>query len=108
MGRLVLNVLLSFAQFQREMISERIRNKFAATRRKGKWSGGSPLLGYMVENTKLIVDETQAAQVQQIFELYAEYQALLPTVKELNRRGWMTKRWITQKGPPASPQQSPS
>ena len=98
MGRLVLNVLLSFAQFEREMISERIRDKIAATRRKGKWSGGMPLLGYTVENTKLVVDETEAAQVRQIFDLYLEYQALLPTVKELNRRGWMTKRWVTKKG----------
>ncbi len=98
MGRLVLNVLLSFAQFEREMISERIRDKIAATRRKGKWSGGMPLLGYTVENTKLVVDETEAAQVRQIFDLYLEYQALLPTVKELNRRGWATKRWITKKG----------
>jgi site-specific DNA recombinase len=80
------------------MISERIRDKIAATRRKGKWSGGMPLLGYTVENTKLVVDETEAAQVRQIFDLYLEYQALLPTVKELNRRGWMTKRWVTKKG----------
>ena len=64
MGRLVLNVLLSFAQFEREMISERIRDKIAATRRNGKWSGGMPLLGYTVENTKLVVDETEAAQVR--------------------------------------------
>ena len=70
MGRLVLNVLLSFAQFEREMISERIRDKIAATRRKGKWSGGMPLLGYTVEITKLVIDETEAAQVRQIFELY--------------------------------------
>ncbi len=98
MGRLVLNVLLSFAQFEREMISERIRDKIAATRRKGKWSGGMPLLGYTVENTKLVVDETEAAQVRQIFELFQEYQALLPTVKELNRRSWTTKHWVTKKG----------
>jgi site-specific DNA recombinase len=98
MGRLVLNVLLSFAQFEREMISERVRDKIAASRRKGKWSGGMPLLGYTVENTKLIVDDTEAAQVRQIFELYLEYQSLLPTVKELNRRGWTTKRWLTKKG----------
>lgn len=57
-----------------------------------------PLLGYTVENTKLAIDETEAAQVRQIFDLYLEYQALLPTVKELNRRGWNTKRWVTKKG----------
>ncbi len=98
MGRLVLNVLLSFAQFEREMISERVRDKIAASHRKGKWSGGMPLLGYTVEKTKLVVDETEAAQVRQIFELYLEYQSLLPTVTELNRRGWTTKRWTTKKG----------
>jgi len=60
MGRLVLNVLLSFAQFEREMISERTRDKLAAARRKGKWSGGMPILGYTVEQTKLIVDQAEA------------------------------------------------
>ena len=98
MGRLVLNVLLSFAQFEREMISERVRDKVAASRRRGKWSGGMPLMGYTVENTKLVVDEIEAASVRQIFELYLENQSLLPTVRELNRRGWTTKRWVTKKG----------
>ncbi len=98
MGRLVLNVLLSFAQFEREMISERVRDKVAASRRRGKWSGGMPLLGYTVESTKLVVDEIEAASVRQIFELYLEHQSLLPTVRELNRRGWTTKRWVTKKG----------
>lgn len=77
MGRLVLNVLLSFAQFEREMISERVRDKVAASRRRGKWSGGMPLLGYTVESTKLVVDEIEAASVRQIFELYLEHQSLL-------------------------------
>jgi site-specific DNA recombinase len=98
MGRLILNVLLSFAQFEREMISERVRDKIAATRRKGKWSGGMPLLGYTVQETKLVVDEVEAQRVRQIFELYLEYQALLPVVTELNRRGWTTKHWTTKKG----------
>jgi len=97
MGRLVLNVLLSFAQFEREMISERTRDKIAATRRKGKWSGGMPLLGYDVVDTKLVVKEAEAEQVRQIFELYLEHRSLLPVVKELNRRGWTTKRWTTKK-----------
>jgi len=98
MGRLVLNVLLSFAQFERDMISERVRDKIAASRRKGKWSGGMPLLGYTVRETKLVVDEIEAQHVRQIFEMYLEYQSLLPTVTELNRRGWTTKRWATKKG----------
>ena len=98
MGRLILNVLLSFAQFEREMISERVRDKIAASRRKGKWSGGMPLLGYTVKETKLVVDEVEAQRVRQIFELYLEYQALLPVVTELNRRGWTSKHWTTKKG----------
>ena len=67
MGRLTLNILLSFAQFEREMISERTRDKIAATRRKGKWTGGMPLLGYDVKDTKLIVSGVEADRVRQIF-----------------------------------------
>jgi site-specific DNA recombinase len=98
MGRLVLNVLLSFAQFEREMISERIRDKVAASRRRGKWSGGMPLLGYTVEKTKLLVDEVEADRVRQIFSLYVEHRSLLPVMKELRQRGWTTKQWVTKKG----------
>lgn len=98
MGRLVLNVLLSFAQFEREMISERIRDKVAASRRRGKWSGGMPLLGYTIKNTKLVVDDIEADRVRQIFSLYIEHRSLLPVVRELKRRGWTTKQWVTKKG----------
>lgn len=98
MGRLILNVLLSFAQFEREMISERTRDKIAATRRKGKWSGGKPLLGYNVVDTKLVVDPDEAEQVRQIFQLYVEHEGLIPVTQELNRRDWRTKRWTTHKG----------
>ena len=98
MGRLILNVLLSFAQFEREMISERTRDKIAATRRKGKWSGGRPLLGYDVVDTKLSVNEDEAARVADIFKLYLEHESLIATVRELERRGWTTKEWTTRKG----------
>jgi site-specific DNA recombinase len=98
MGRLTLNVLLSFAQFEREMISERTRDKIAAARRKGKWSGGMPVLGYTVVNTKLVVDPAEAEQVRQIFTMYVERRSLLAVVKELNTRDWRTKRWTTKKG----------
>ena len=82
MGRLVLNVLLSFAQFEREIISERTRDKIAAARRKGKWSGGMPLLGYDVDarDQELLVNEDEAVRVRAIFDLYLEHQALLPVV----------------------------
>jgi site-specific DNA recombinase len=99
MGRLVLNMLLSFAQFEREIISERTRDKIAATRRKGKWTGGHPLLGYDVdERRKLVINEGEAARVCDIFALYLEREALLPVVQELARRGWTNKRWTTRKG----------
>ena len=99
MGRLMLNVLLSFAQFEREIISERTRDKIAATRRKGKWTGGMPLLGYDVEQpgSKLVINETEGVQVRQIFELYLEHRSLLNVVKILSERGWCNKRWTTKK-----------
>ncbi len=82
MGRLMLNVLLSFAQFEREIISERTRDKIAATRRKGKWCGGMPLLGYNVVDAKLVVDPDEAEQVRQIFRLYLELEGLVRVVEE--------------------------
>jgi len=98
MGRLVLNVLLSFAQFEREIISERTRDKIAAARRKGKWVGGQPLLGYDVQGSKLVVNEEEAVRVRAIFDLYLKHQGLIPVVQELEKRGWLTKRWQTRKG----------
>ncbi len=100
MGRLVLNVLLSFAQFEREIISERTRDKIAATRRKGKWAGGHPLLGYDVDpqGFRLVVNENEAFRVRAIFELYLELESLLPVVQELEKRGWCNKHWQTRKG----------
>src|SRR5205823_12046598 len=88
MGRLVLNVLLSFAQFEREIISERTRDKIAAARRRGKWSGGLPILGYDVEprTYKLVVNEAEAKRVRAIYELYVWHESLTPVLTELVRR----------------------
>jgi site-specific DNA recombinase len=99
-GRLVLHILLSFAQFEREIISERTRDKIAAARRKGKWVGGMPLLGYDVEprGSKLVVNAAEAQRVRAIFALYLQHESLLPVVEELKRRGWRNKRWRTRKG----------
>jgi site-specific DNA recombinase len=99
MGRLVLNVLLSFAQFEREIISERTRDKIAAARRKGKWVGGMPLLGYDIDpkGSKLRVNELEASQVRDIFDLYLNLQSLTAVIQELDSRGWTNKRWITRK-----------
>jgi len=102
MGRLTLNILLSFAQFEREIIGERIRDKIAASRQRGKWTGGTPVLGYDVDRSgaspKLVVNPTEAARVLQIFELYLELGALLPVVAELECRGWRNKAWTTRDG----------
>jgi len=100
MGRLVLNVLLSFAQFEREIISERTRDKIAAARRRGRWSGGRPILGYDIDphNKRLLVNPSEAARVRAIFQLYLDGEGLLAVVEELHRRGWRNKRWITRKG----------
>jgi len=100
MGRLTLNILLSFAQFEREIISERTRDKIAAARRKGKWAGGMPVLGYDVDahGSKLVINADESERVRAIFALYLEKQSLIQTGSELNRRGWTTKRWTTRKG----------
>jgi site-specific DNA recombinase len=100
MGRLILNVLLSFAQFEREMIAERTRDKMSAARRKGKWLGGTPVLGYDVsaQPRRLVVNPKEAARVRDIFGLYLKLVGLIPTVKELDKRNWVNKRWTTRKG----------
>lgn len=102
MGRLILNVLLSFAQFERELIAERIRDKIAAQRRRGKWTGGRPVLGYDVDRSgpspRLVVNADEAARVRRIFTLYLELGTLLPVVKELAKRGWSNKSWTTKRG----------
>src|SRR5439155_9721964 len=72
MGRLTLNVLLSFAQFEREVIGERIRDKIAASKKKGMWMGGVPPVGYRAQDRKLIVIESEAEIVRSIFRRYAE------------------------------------
>ena len=100
MGRLVLNVLLSFAQFEREMIAERTRDKIVAARRRGKWTGGVPVLGYDVapEGGRLVVNEEEAARAREIFQLYLKRRSLLSVVSELDRRGWHTKRRACKNG----------
>ncbi|TCI00728.1 recombinase family protein [Roseococcus sp. SYP-B2431] len=83
MGRLTLNILLSFAQFEREVIGERIRDKFAASRARGMWMGGKVPLGYDVANRKLVVNDTEAARVRRVFEIFAETGSGIETVARL-------------------------
>ncbi len=102
MGRLTLNILLSFAQFEREIIGERIRDKVAAQKRRGKWAGGVPVLGYDVDRSggspRLVINPKEAARVREIFQMYLDKGSLQPVVTELTRRGWPNKRRITRKG----------
>lgn len=100
MGRLTLNILLSFAQFERVIISERTRDKMAAARRRGKYVGGAPILGYDIDRSacRLVVNNREATRVRRIFGLYLEHQALIPAIAELDRLGWNTKQWTTKKG----------
>ena len=99
-GRLTLNILLSFAQFEREIISERTRDKKAASRKKGKWIGGYLPLGYDLDppGGRLVINEAEAQQVRAIFGLFQKARSVEATLEELNRREWKSKSWITAKG----------
>jgi site-specific DNA recombinase len=102
MGRLTLNILLSFAQFEREIISERTRDKIAAARRKGKWTGGPPVLGYDRERdnrgSRIVVNKVEADRVRAIYRMYLDEGSLLPTIQSLRALGWKTKRYETTTG----------
>jgi site-specific DNA recombinase len=91
MGRLTLNVLLSFAQFEREVTGERIRDKIAASKKKGLWMGGVVPLGYRVIERKLVIDEDEARTVRLIFERYLALGSMLPLLEELRDRGLLTR-----------------
>jgi site-specific DNA recombinase len=92
MGRLTLNILLSFAQFEREVIGERIRDKFRASRSRGMWMGGHPPLGYDVKNRKLVVNEAEAATVRMIFERFVRVGSATTLARSLTAEGVLTKR----------------
>jgi site-specific DNA recombinase len=100
LGRLTLNILLSFAQFERELIGERTRDKMSAARRKGKWVGGYSMLGYDIDPAggRLLVNEEEAEQVRAIFALFEENRSILLTVAEIQRRGWRLKSWTRKTG----------
>ncbi len=98
MGRLTLNILLSFAQFEREVIGERVRDKVAASKQKGMWMGGHPPLGYDIEHRKLVVNPKEALLVNEIFERYLEMQSAYKLAEFLNGRGDRNKRWMNRHG----------
>jgi len=92
MGRLTLNVLLSFAQFERELASERVRDKVAASRKKGKWMGGSVPLGYDAREKKLVINESEAKTLRYLFDRYLEVRSLRRLIEDLNSKQITTKR----------------
>jgi DNA invertase Pin-like site-specific DNA recombinase len=100
LGRLTLNILLSFAEFERQMIADRTRDKMGAARRKGKWVGGMPVLGYDIAAAggKLEVNAEEADRVQSIFALYLEHRSVSSALAEINARHWTTKGWRTRDG----------
>lgn len=99
MGRLTLNMLLSFAQFEREVTGERIRDKIAASKRKGMWMGGPVPLGYDLENRRLIPNEQEATLVRYILEQYLEHPSVQDLADHLNAQGYTTKIQIRASGP---------
>jgi DNA invertase Pin-like site-specific DNA recombinase len=98
MGRLTLNVLLSFAQFEREVIGERIRDKIAASKKKGMWMGGVPPLGYRVQDRKLIVIDSEAEIVRLIFRRYTELGSVRSLNEDLQARSINSKSWTSASG----------
>jgi len=100
MGRLTLNILLSFAQFEREIISERTKDKMGAARKKGKWLGGKPPLGYdhNKEVGKLVVNPVEAELIKKIYALYLQGYSLRLLARELNEKGFRSKSYTNQSG----------
>ncbi|MGO8995683.1 MAG: recombinase family protein [Polyangiaceae bacterium] len=104
MGRLLRNLLAIFAEFERELIVERTRDKIAAARRAGKWTGGLPPLGYDLVSGKLVVNEAEALVVREIFALYLEHRAVLTVVRILAQRGRLPKTRRKKERPGAPPE----
>src|SRR5215469_7849878 len=98
MGRLTLNVLLSFAQFEREVNGERIRDKIAASKRKGMWMGGVPPLGYDVRERRLVINHSEANTIRDIYERYLELGCVRELSKELEKRAIMSKVRVSRQG----------
>ena len=97
MGRLVLNILLTFAQFERELMSDRVRDRKAAMLRNGRFAGGLPPMGYLLKDGHLVPDPERALVVQEIFErIRTEPQATI--VRDLNARGYRTRQWVSKAG----------
>ena len=99
-GRMFLSILITFAQYEREVIAERIRDKVAVAKRRGKYCGGPAILGYDVdrERKKLLVNPEEAPLVQHVFRRFTQLASAKPLAAELNEQGYRTKSWTTKKG----------
>ena len=97
-GRMTLNILITFSQFEREMICERIRDKISRSKKKGKYMGGQQVLGYDAVDKKLIINESEKYQIQRIYEFYSNGRSINDIVDMINNWGWTTKQWTTKKG----------
>ena len=102
MGKLTLNILLSFAQFERELGAERVRDKIAASKKKGMWTGGPTPLGYDIKEKKLIINQEEAEVVKFIFDDYLKTKSQLQTMKNVNEKGYKPKTRVTKTGRVAS------
>jgi DNA invertase Pin-like site-specific DNA recombinase len=100
-GRAMLSVLMTFAQMEREVTSERVKHKIAATRELGAWTGGRPPLGLDSRDGRLTVNEAEAAIVREIFSLYVRIGTLADLCHEVAARGWKNKHWVNRLGKPA-------
>ena len=96
MGKLTLNMLLSFAQFEREVSSERVRDKIRASKAKGLWMGGIPPLGYDIKDKKLVINEAEVQQIKTLFEQYLEFQSVSALTEFAELNGIWAKKWQTR------------
>lgn len=97
-GRLATNILTSFAEFEREMVGQRVKEKRAATLESGRWQGTSCPLGYRVKNDQLVLDAGESAIVQEIFTRYSNKESVTALIRDLSERGVRTKQWLTRAG----------
>jgi len=97
-GRLMFGMIMSFAQYERELTSERIRDKVAASKKKGMWMGGSVPLGYDAKDAKLLLNEEEAKIIRNIFNIFIESESITETARELNKHGFITKSWVSKTG----------
>lgn len=97
-GRLMINVLMSFAEYEREVTGERIRDKIAASKKKGIWMGGRPVLGYDIKDRKLTINEPEADIIRLIFDSFLRHESMTTIVAQMQRKGIKGKTWVSRRG----------